>query len=152
MNPKAARIQIGQPMALAAELLVLTQASDLMVVDDSNRFLGVLAEGDLLHAIMPDFEGLMEAGASLQRAYGVFTGSGAYYANQTIDRLVIRGSITLSPDDELLKAATVMITKGIRRLPVVEDERLLGSVSRADLCWGVLVEQRRRDLTAAGAA
>lgn len=144
MNTKAARIRLGQPMAVAAELLVVTMAVDLMVIDDDNHFIGVLAGGDLLHAIMPDFEGLMEAGASLQRACEIFTDAGGDYADEPIDRLVIRGSIVVSPDDELLKAATVMIMMGIRLLAVVDDGCLVGTVSRADVCWGVLVEQPRR--------
>jgi predicted transcriptional regulator len=144
MNTKAARIHLGQSMALAAETLVLTDAGDLMVIDDDDGFVGVLAGGDVLHAIMPDFEGLMEAGASLTRACEIFVGAGDDYADEPIDRLVIHGSITVSGDDELLKAATVMITMGIRLLAVVDDGRLMGTVSRADVCWGVLVEQPRR--------
>lgn len=146
MNIKTARIHVGAPMKAAAEILVLTQASDLVVVDDADRYVGVLAEGDLLHAILPDFDGLMESGASLRRAFDVFLAAGGTYAEQSIGRLVIRGSITLMPDDELLKAATVMITKGIRRLAVVEGDRFVGSVSRADICWGVLIEQPSRQL------
>ena len=144
MNTKAARVRLGQPMALAAETLVLTQAGDLMVLDDADQFVGVLAGGDLLYAVMPDFEGLMEAGASLQRACEIFVAAGDHYAEEPIDRLVIRGSITVASDDELLKAATVMITMGIRVLAVVDDGRLMGTVSRADVSWGVLVEQPSR--------
>jgi CBS domain-containing protein len=144
MNTKSARIHVDRPMKLAAEILVLTQASELVVIDDADRFLGVLAEGDLLYALLPDFEGLMESGASLERAFQVFLDSGSVYADEPIGRLVIRSSITLRPDDELLKAATVMITKGIRRLAVVDEGRFVGSVARADICWGLLVEQPSR--------
>jgi CBS domain-containing protein len=140
MNRRTARISIDAPMSLAAELLVLSQASDLMVVDDKGHYIGVLAEGDMLHAIMPDFEGLMESGASLEDAFRIFSDAGTAYADQPIGRLVIRKSITVGPDDELLKAATVMVTKQIRRLAVVEGERLVGSVSRADVCWAVLCD------------
>jgi CBS domain-containing protein len=140
MDRKTARITVDAPMSLAAELLVLSQASDLMVVDDDGRYLGVLAEGDVLRAIMPDFEGLMESGASLEDAFRIFLDNGRQYADQPIRRLVIRKSITLGPNDELLKAATVMVTKQIRRLPVVDDERLVGTVSRADVCWALLAQ------------
>jgi CBS domain-containing protein len=120
-----------------------------MVVDDDGRYLGVLSEGDILRAVMPDFEGLMESGASLQDAFGIFLDNGRQYGDQPIRRLVIRKSITVSPKDELLKAATVMVTKQIRRLPVVDDERLVGTVSRADLCWAILgqagIRQSARD-------
>ncbi len=50
MGRRAARIALDAPMSLAAELLVLSRASDLMVVDGEGRYVGVLAEGDLLHA------------------------------------------------------------------------------------------------------
>jgi CBS domain-containing protein len=138
MDRRAARITLDAPMSLAAELLVLSRASDLMVVDGDGRYVGVLAEGDLLHAVLPDFEGLIESGASLEDAYRIFLENGRDYGDQPIRRLVIRKSVTVAPEDELLKAATVMITKHIRRLAVVEDDRLVGTVSRADVCWAVL--------------
>jgi CBS domain-containing protein len=144
MDRKTARIEIGSPMRLAAEMLVLTQASNLMVVDREGRFIGILSEGDLLHAIMPDFEGLLEAGASLRKAFEVFLEAGGQYADQPIDRLVVRESINLKPDDELLKAATVMVTKRIRRLAVLDGEKFVGSVSRADICWALLCSQPGR--------
>jgi CBS domain-containing protein len=140
MDRRAARVSLDATMSLAADLLVLSRASDLMVVDKDGRYVGVLAEGDLLRAIMPDFEGLMESGASLEEAFAIFLDAGRDYADQPIRRLVIRKSITVSPEDELLRAATVMVTKQIRRLPVVDGERLVGTVSRADLCWGLLSE------------
>ena len=138
MDRRAARISVDAPMSLAAELLVLSAASDLMVIDGDGRYIGVLAEGDLLHALLPDFEGLMDSGASLADAFRAFLESGRQFADQPIGRLVIRKSITVGPDDELLKAATVMVTKQIRRLAVVDDDRLVGTVSRADVCWALL--------------
>lgn len=143
MDRRAARISLDGSMANAAELLVLSRASDLMVVDENGDYVGVLAEGDLLHALMPDFEGLLESGASLDDAVRAFLDSGRQFADQPISRLVIRTSITLSPDDELLQAATVMITKQIRRLAVVDGERLVGTVSRADVCWSLLTDAAR---------
>lgn len=140
MNRRSARISTEAPMSLAAEFLVVTQASDLMVVDEEGRYVGVLSEGDILRAIMPDFEGLIESGASLREAFRAFLESGRHYADQPIARLIIRTSITVGPEDELLKAATVMVAKQIRRLPVVEDGRLLGTISRADVCWALLCE------------
>jgi CBS domain-containing protein len=144
MDRRAARIGIDGSMANAAELLVLSRASDLMVVDDNGDYVGVLSEGDLLHALMPDFEGLMESGASLDDAFRIFLESGRQFSDQPISRLVIKASITVSPDDELLKAATVMITKQIRRLAVVDGKRLVGTVSRADVCWSLLTDAARR--------
>lgn len=144
MDRRAARIPQDASMASAADILVLSRASDLMVVDEDGRYVGVVSEGDLLRAIMPDFEGLVESGASLEEAFAIFRDAGRRYADQPVRRLVIRKSITVAPDDELLRAATVMVTKQIRRLPVVDGDRLVGTVSRADLCWGLLSESAAR--------
>jgi CBS domain-containing protein len=140
MDRKSARVGLNDTMALAAELLVLTQASDLAVIDPDGSFVGVLSEGDILRLLIPDVEGLAESGISLRRAFELFVEGGRSYADQPISRLVIRSSITLSPDDELLKAATVMASKQIRRLPVVQDGRFLGTVSRGDICWALLCD------------
>lgn len=51
-----------------------------------------------------------------------------------IDALVIRDPMVLSLDDDLLRAADIMVLRQIRRLTVVADRRVVGSVSRADLC------------------
>lgn len=138
MDRRTARIHLGRPMRLAAEILVLTQAGYLMVVDDADRFVGVLSEGDLLHAIMPDFEGLTDSGTTLAEAYQIFLRSGAEYADQPVDRLVVQRSIKLKPDDELLKAATVMLTKRTPRLPVIDGEDFVGA-SRARHLLGASV-------------
>jgi CBS domain-containing protein len=138
MDRRAARVRVSDSLRVGAELLVLTASSDIVVVDDENRFVGVLSEGDVLRALMPDFTGLAEARATIEDAYAIFLESGAKRAEEPVSRLTIRESITVGPDDELLTPAAVMITKNIRRLPVVEDGRFLGSISRADICWALM--------------
>lgn len=141
MDRRAARVRLTDPLRVGAELLVLTHSSDIVVIDDDDRFVGVLSEGDVLRALMPDFTGLQEAGATIEDAYRIFLGAGAKRADDPVSRLVIRESITVAPDDELLNPAAVMITKNIRRLPVVEDDRFVASISRADICWALLSNQ-----------
>jgi len=51
---------------------------------------------------------------------------------------VIRAAITISPGEDVLKAAGTMISHQIRRLPVVADGKLVGTISRADICRAVL--------------
>jgi len=47
--------------------------------------------------------------------------------------LMTGNPVTLGPDATVQDAATLMIRKSVRRLPVVEDESLLGLISVADL-------------------
>jgi CBS domain-containing protein len=141
MNPKAVRLTLGSSMKLAAEMVSVTQSSDLMIVDEMGNFIGVLSEGDLIRAVIPDLSEVLSAGGSLDDACRFFLKNGVDLATQPINSLVIKNAIIVDPEDELLKAAVVMADKQIRRLPVVSDGKLVGTVSRADICWGVLSPQ-----------
>lgn len=143
METSPASVTEGTSMADAAALLIQTHANDLPVVDDGGRFIGLLAEGDLLRHALPKFEQVVANAESVAEAYEMFLRSGQALADQPIDRAVIRNPILIGPDDELLKAAAVMISRNIRTLAVVEDERLLGMISRADVCLGIFGRAER---------
>lgn len=138
MNVNAIRIRQGATMRQAAELVSANQVSDLMVVDGDNGFIGVLSEGDLIRAVLPQYEEIVRSGGSLSGAFELFLDKGKAIAEQPIEPLVIKNPITVSPADPVLRAASTMISKQIRRLPVVEKGKLVGTVSRADICRAVL--------------
>ncbi len=54
MNINAIRILIGSTMANAAELAALSNASGLFGVDEEDDCIGVLSEGDMMKAILPE--------------------------------------------------------------------------------------------------
>jgi CBS domain-containing protein len=138
MNVNAIRIRQGATMRQAAEMVSTNQVSDLMVVDAENNFRGVLSEGDLIRAVLPQYEEIVRSGGSLSGAFELFLDKGKAIAEQPIEPLVIKSPITVSPQDPVLRAASTMISKQIRRLPVVEKGKLVGTVSRADICRAVL--------------
>jgi len=111
MSLNSTRVAIGSNMQRAAEIVSLTGASDLMVVDDQNNFVGVLSEGDLIRAVLPRFEEIMATTGSLGEALEVFVDKGKSLAVQPIDELVIRSPLVMRPDDKILKAASIMISK-----------------------------------------
>jgi uncharacterized protein (DUF427 family)/CBS domain-containing protein len=55
-----------------------------------------------------------------------------------ISDLVRRDPITVSPDAPLVRAATLMVSSGIRHLPVVADDRLVGMVDISDVCRALI--------------
>jgi CBS domain-containing protein len=138
MDPKAARTNADITFEEAAQILALSGAGELMVVEDDGTFVGVVSEADLLRAMMPEFEELEDAGSSLQAAAAAFLAAGRRQADQPIRRVTIRDSLAVGLDDDLLKAATLMTLRDIRRLPVVDSGMLRGAVSQADVCWGLL--------------
>jgi CBS domain-containing protein len=139
MNPEFTTILASTSMREAAGALCRSGASDLVVVDASGAFVGVLAEGDLLRAVMPRIDELpLGADSSLAEAFERLVVNGRHLAEQPIDRLVIRDPIVVRPEDPLLNAATVMVTRQIRRIPVVDRAIVVGTIARADVCRGLL--------------
>jgi len=138
MNKNPATIHSSATLGQAAATLSRTRASDLAVLDENGTFLGVLSEGDVLRTLLPRFEEVVSGGGSLEEAFELFLRNGRFLADQPIGRIVIKETITSSPDDDLLQAATAMVSKQIRLLPVIVDHKLVGSVSRAEICLGAL--------------
>lgn len=131
------RIPLRATVRDAVELISAHQLSDLMVVDDANKFVGVLSEGDLIRAGMPKFEEMVAEG-SLSSGIAIFQDKGKALAGAPIEPLVIKNAIVVSPNDDLLTAAGIMVKKQIRRLPVVDNGQLVGTISRTDVCRAVL--------------
>lgn len=97
----------------AMRLLIQSRISGAPVVTLHQELVGVLSEKDCLR---------------------VFA-SGAYYsgAGGTVSDYMTRQVTTLSPDDDLFQAAELLLAHSFRRLPVVDDGRLVGQVSRRDV-------------------
>ena len=138
MNRNITTVRLGTTMREAADILSHTWASELMVLDGNDAFVGVLAEGDMIRAVMPRFEDMMLSSGTLYESFGMFMESGHEKAQHPIDDIVIRNPIVVSPDNDAVKAAAVMASEKIRRLPVVEDDKLVGTIARADILSAVL--------------
>src|SRR5919197_694723 len=63
-------------LAEAARMLADSEASDLMVVDDAGKLVGVLDEGDLIRAVLPDIDEIRAAGGSVQDGLAAFVRKG----------------------------------------------------------------------------
>lgn len=140
MTNRVACIWADASMQQAAEIVALAGSSDLMVIEADRCFGGVLTEGDILRAALPDIDEILDAGGSIDRAFERFVVKARDLAAQPIAPLVIRDPIAVDPDDHVASAAVIMTQRHIRLLPVVRDGVLHGTVSRADICNAVVGE------------
>jgi predicted transcriptional regulator len=138
MTTRTAQLRHDSHLYDAAEVVAQSGASDLMVVDYQDRFLGVLSEGDILRAALPDMDEILEAGGTLEDAYRVFLAKGKALSERLISPLVIQDPIVLSVDDHVAAATVILVDRMIRRLPVVEKGKLVGTLSRSDVCRGIV--------------
>jgi predicted transcriptional regulator len=138
MTAFPAFIRLGADIRRAAEVVCVSEVGQLMVIDHDGTFVGSLSEEDLVRAMLPGFEDVTAAGGTLADAFQLFLERGRALADRVIDPLVVRAAITVASTDEVARAAIVMVDRGIRRLPVVDNGALVGTVSRADLCRAVI--------------
>ena len=138
MTIRPVRIRYNSNIQHAAEIVALSRVSDLMVVDDDNGFRGVLSEGDILRTALPDIDEILEEGGTLDDAFEIFMRKGEELSALPIAPLIIEEPIVVNPDDHIAKAATVLLNKQIRLLPVVQAGMLVGTISRADVCRAIV--------------
>ncbi|GAA1553630.1 hypothetical protein GCM10009827_087950 [Dactylosporangium maewongense] len=138
MSAFPAYIRLGATIRRAAELVSVSEVGQLMVLDHDDRFVGSVGEEELVRAMLPSFDEVAGGGGSLDDAFRLFLEKGRALAERIVDPLVARDTATVRPGDELARAAVVMVDRGIRRLPVVDGGKLVGTLSRADLCRAVI--------------
>ena len=114
-----------------AKLLVEKSISGVPVVAEDGKLLGMISEGDLLHR--------SEAGTERRRPCWL----AALVADETladeyvrsharkVEDIMTRKVITASPDTPLHEIATLLERNSIKRVPIVDNDRLVGIVSRA---------------------
>ncbi len=142
MRTPPVRIHQDADIHHAAEVVAWSGVSDLMVVDDDDKFIGVLSEGDILRTALPDVDEIVDEGGTLDDAFRIFLQKGEQLARLPIAPLIIREPIVLDPENHVAQAATILVQKQIRLLPVVKDGILVGTVSRADVCRAVVGTSR----------
>lgn len=123
----------GMPLKDVAGLLVDNRISGVPVVDADGTVLGVVSEADLL---------VKEQGPDAirhRRLSRFFGDSAASRAQRTKLAAVTAGeamtapAVTIGSARPISEAAALMTARKVNRLPVVDERRLVGIVTRADL-------------------
>ncbi|MBM3532233.1 MAG: CBS domain-containing protein [Alphaproteobacteria bacterium] len=114
------------------------QISAVPVVDDENRVLGIVSEGDLLRRVelgsapRARWLDLFASNESLAREFVKANG-------RTAKDVMTAPAITVDDTADVVDIAELLDTKRIKRVPVVRDGRLVGIVSRADIVRALIV-------------
>jgi CBS domain-containing protein len=120
------------PIHEAARLMVEHRVSGLPVVDADGRVVGLISDGDLIlrqrrrGPHIPWWRSFFDRGEQLAEEYRKAVGT-------AVGDVMSRPVVVISPVWDIEVAASILDTRGFRRLPVVVDGRLVGIVSRADL-------------------
>ena len=107
----------------AARLLVGNGISALPVVDSDGAMVGIVSEADLLPMeTRPD-----------PRTQATPIAPTAGSSPRFVSDVMTRRVVSVSPETEVSQAARTMIEAEVKRVPVVDDGRVVGIVSRRDM-------------------
>ena len=139
MNSSVKTAKADTPIKEIASIMCFNKISGVPVVDANNKLVGVLSEKDILRAMFPDVEQIMLEGAKTD-----FESIEDDYKN-VLDKkagdLMTQAVASVTPDMPLLKAASLMCVKKIRRIPVTgENNQLVGIISIGDVHKAIFQE------------
>jgi len=119
----------------AVKLMASRRISGLPVTDHAGALVGMLSEGDLvrwhegLNARQMRWLDMLAEGSELAANFI----EGIRAETYKVKAVMSAGAITVTEDLPARDIAKLMHTKGIKRVPVVRDGRLVGIVARSDL-------------------
>lgn len=105
---------------------MLEEGIGAVAVCDGNRLVGIFTERDVLR----------------------IAGEGTMFHELAVETVMTPRPLTISPEDDILEAASLMAAKRIRHLPVCQGEFLVGMIGIRDLMGRLVEEAARQDLRA----
>ena len=136
MNPNVVSVGPDVSVNQIARTLVENGISAVPVVDESGAPVGMVSEGDLIPRREVEREGrrdwwldLLAEGEALNPDFL----ANLKARNQNATDVMTNPVVTVHPDTNVTEIAQLLATHRIKRVPVVQDGRVVGIVSRADL-------------------
>lgn len=121
------------PVGDAVHLMLMHRISGLPVVDPAGEVVGIISEGDLLRRMelgteerLPGWRVWLAGEGRAARGY-------ARSHARWVGELMTVPVISVSPESDVAEVVALMESRRIKRVPVVQDGRLVGIISRSDL-------------------
>jgi len=129
----------------AIKLFAESGISGAPVVEEG-RLVGIVTEGDLIFrdadirapGFLDILGGLIPLGS-----WDEYRKEALKSAGVTVDEVMTRELITISPDASLAEASTIMADRGVKILPVAEGDALRGVITRMDILTLHVLNPRR---------
>lgn len=143
MTTNVITVSPNESVQEVAELLLRHRISAVPVIDQSGKPIGIVSEGDLLRRA--------EVGTDRHRSWWLrlLVGNEALAAEYVkahatkVADVMTKKVIAADPKTPLSEVATLLERHSIKRVPIVENGRLVGIVSRANLVQAFATARKR---------
>ena len=133
----------------AVRLMLQNRISGLPVVDDKGQLIGMVTEGDFLRRAETSTERHRSRWIEFLIGPGRLADEYVHAHGRKVEEVMTSEPYTVSSDTPLERVVEEMERRHVKRLPVVDDGRLVGIISRANLLHALV--SLRRDMPPATA-
>ncbi|MBN1934654.1 MAG: CBS domain-containing protein [Anaerolineae bacterium] len=105
----------------------------LAVIDAQGHLVGIVNEEDLLRAMMPSYSELHD-NLNYMQDFEYLEDRAQEVGNLAVRDIMIRGTISVPPNAPLLRLVSLFLLKSYSHIPVVEQGKIIGVVTRTDIC------------------
>ena len=134
----------------AAQLMLANRVSGLPVVDDSAKLVGLISEGDLLRRAAeetwPKAWGPPPRRGWAKLLMGPEERDTEYVTQQDrkVGDIMTRDVVSAAPETSISESAALLVHHRIKRVPIIQDGRVVGIVSRANIVEALAGSDMRR--------
>lgn len=147
MTPEVVTVGVSDTVRQVGQTMLKSGYAALPVVDDDYKLVGLVSESDVLSVILPEYLDSVGDLSFLPSSYEIPDEEMHDLDTMTADHIMRKAILrTVGPDEPAIEIARIMVREHIRRCPVVQNDRLVGIVSRRDLMEAIV----RPTLEAAG--
>ncbi len=129
----------------AAELMIRHRISGLPAVNAAGEVIGIVTEGDLLRRAETGTERRRSRWLEFLIAPGRLASEYAHAHGRRVGEVMTDAVISVGSDDPVADLIEVMERRRIKRVPVIDEGRLIGIVSRANLVHALVRNLPRPD-------
>jgi CBS domain-containing protein len=130
MTTNVRTVSSDKKLGEVVSLMCIYRYSGIPVVDDG-KLVGTVSESDVLGKMFPKLEELMSSMSAVD--YDKQMNQYSDVVGITVKDVMTPVVISVKPDMHILQAASMMVGRKFRRIPVAVGDKLVGMVSMGDV-------------------
>ena len=133
MTSPVLSVELDTPVLEAIQIMLQKRISGLPVRDKGGNLVGILTEGDFLRRVETGTERRRSRWLELLVGPGRLAEEYTHAHGRRVEDVMTGNVVTATADSPLEKIVSLMEKHQIRRVPIVESQRLVGIITRANL-------------------
>jgi CBS domain-containing protein len=132
------------PLRDVAKMLSRRRLGGVPVVDEEQHVVGYISVKDIIESVLP---GQLSSTTNVifVRNWAQTSARLSQAGEQLVRDFMSREPVCVSEEDTMVKIAELMVRDRKKVLPVLRDKKLIGVVTRADLCRALMNEDEESE-------